>query len=272
MKWYFFKTLREKQSIIRRLKKGDLTPLLKYVVYRFRVSPLFHLKRKWYTMRVFYSPYAFWLWTHEDKEKDEELFLETFLKEGDTFIDCGAHIGTLTITASKIVKERGKVLAFEAHPRTFSYLKSNVKDNRCTNVLCRNVALGDKQELVAISDYYASDLNAIEEEGVFQVPMMTLDHLLKDIDRIDLLKLDIEGSELAALRGAAQTLSKTTTVYFESAEGSFNRCGYTLQDIAKELEKHGFILYHTQSGAKGERVASGHVTKTRYENILAVRK
>ena len=77
-------------------------------------------------MRVFYSPYAFWLWTHQDKEKDEELFFESFLNEGDTVVDCGAHIGTLTITAAKVVKEQGRVFAFEAHPRTFSYLLKNL--------------------------------------------------------------------------------------------------------------------------------------------------
>lgn len=272
MKWYFFKTLREKQSILRKLKKGNFVPFLKYVVYRFRVSPLFHLKRKWYTMRVFYSPYAFWLWTHEDKEKDEELFLETFLHEGDTVIDCGAHIGTLTITASKIVKESGRVFAFEAHPRTFGYLKRNVKDNRCDNVSCRNVAVGGKKGLASISDYYASDLNTIEEDGAIKVPMLTLDELLKDVVRIDLLKLDIEGSELSAIQGGRETLRKTKAVYFESAERSFNRFNYTLSDVIDELRGNGFTAYHIRGGELLDEVKGDHVTKMRYENILALRK
>jgi FkbM family methyltransferase len=112
-------------------------------------------------MRVFYSPFAFWLWTHEGAEKEDEMFFESFLKEGDIVVDCGAHIGTLTITASRIVGEKGKVFSYEAHPRTFSYLKRNTEDNDCRNVLVKNVAIGKKKGVVSFSDYYASDLNSV---------------------------------------------------------------------------------------------------------------
>ncbi|MBP6888414.1 MAG: FkbM family methyltransferase [Candidatus Pacebacteria bacterium] len=272
MKLHFFKTLREKQSILNKLKKGDAVPFLKYLLYRFHISPLFYLRRKWYTMRVFYSPYAFWLWTHQDKEKDEELFFESFLNEGDTVVDCGAHIGTLTITAAKVVKEQGRVFAFEAHPRTFSYLLKNIKDNKCNNVVAKNIAIGNTEKMVSFSDYYASDLNGVEESGAYLVAMKTLDNELKYLPRIDLLKLDIEGCELLALIGGREILRKTKAVYFESAEKSFKRFGYTLQDIIKELRSFGFVIYHTQAGVIGEEVLDGHSTKTRYENILAVRK
>jgi FkbM family methyltransferase len=271
MKWYFFKTLREKQSIIRKLKKGNAIPFLKYLSYRFHISPLFHLKRRWYTMRVFYSPYAFWLWTHEDKEKNEELFFESFLQLGDTVIDCGAHIGTLTITASKLVGEGGRVISYEAHPRTFRYLKRNVEDNACGNVTVHNLAIGDKKSLVSFSDYYASDLNAIEEGAKFKVQMVTLDEVLKDIPKIDLLKLDIEGSELLALLGAKETLKKTKAIYFESAEKSFSRFGYALKDIVEELKKNGFSCYVTEGKEIKGEVFTDYTTKIRYENIIAVR-
>ncbi len=272
MKWHFFKTLRERRSILKRMRRGDIVPFLKYVIYRFRLSPLFHLNRKWYTMRVFYSPYAFWLWTHEDKEKDEELFFESFLKEGDTVVDCGAHIGTLTITASKLVGERGKVFSFEAHPRTFSYLKRNLVENGCDNVVLENVAIGEKEQMVNFSDYYASDLNSIEDEGKFLVTMKTLDTLLGDVAAIDLLKLDIEGSELPALLGGGEAIKKIKAIYFESAERSFTRFGYELKDVVDFLKEKGFICYQAKRGELGKEIDGGHVTNMRYENILALKK
>ncbi len=221
-------------------------------------------------MRVFYSPYAFWLWTHEDKEKDEELFFEAFLKEGDTVVDCGAHIGTLTITASKLVGEKGKVFSYEAHPRTFSYLQKNVADNNCRNVLLKNLAIGDKEQVVTFSDYYASDLNSVEENGALSVEMKTLDVLLKEVEVVDLLKLDIEGSELPALCGGGTTLSKTKAIYFESAERSFSRFNYQLKDIIFFLKQRGFSCYKTKGGEVGDEITETHVTKMRYENIIAL--
>lgn len=270
MKWHFFKTLREKQSIVKKLKNGDVIPFLKYVLYRFGLSPLFHLNRRWYRMRVFYSPFAFWLWTHEDREKDEEIFFESYLKAGDTVVDCGAHIGTLTITASKIVGGKGKVFSYEAHPRTFSYLKRNTEDNNCKNVSAHNLAIGDKERVVNFSDYYASDLNSIEDDGKFSVEMKTLDGLLKDVETIDLLKLDIEGSELPALLGAVETIKKTKAIYFESAQRSFTRFNYKLDDIIFFLEKNGFTCYLMSGKSILGGIKPGHVTKMRYENILAL--
>ncbi len=272
MKWYFFKTLREKQSIIRKIKKGNPIPFLKYLLYRFHISPMFYLHRKWYTMRVFYSPYAFWLWTHEDKEKDEELFFEKFLKEGDVVVDCGAHLGTLTITASKIVGDKGHVYAYEAHPRTFGFLKKNIHDNGCKNVTSLHVAITDTNQSVRFSDYYVNDMNSIEENGPLVVEGKNLEFLLCDVERVDLLKLDIEGGELQALKGAGDILKRTKAVYFESAARSFARFGYSLDDIVAFLKESGFVCYLLSNGNISCELQLGHVTKMKYENILALQK
>lgn len=271
MKWYFFKTLKEKHFVIKALKKGSLIPFIKYCLYRFQISHFLFLKRKWYMMRVWYSPYAFWLWNHEDKEKDEELFFESFLKSGDVVVDCGAHLGTLSIIASKIVGGTGKVVACEAHPRTFSFLSKNIQENKCTNTTCLNVALSDTEGKESFADYYANDLNGIDRDGTVVVTTTTLDTLLCDIKEISLLKLDIEGSELPALRAAKETLTKTKAVYFESAEKSFARFGYSLFDVVSFLHKEGFVVYRTCGAEIGEEVKEGYITKTRYENMIALR-
>jgi FkbM family methyltransferase len=223
-------------------------------------------------MRVFYSPYAFWLWTHKEREKDEELFFEKFLKEGDVVVDCGAHLGTLTITASKIVSDKGHVYAYEAHPRTFSFLKRNIYDNGCKNVTALHVAVTDTSQSVRFSDYYVNDMNSVEKNGPLEVTGNTLASLLYDVEKVDLLKLDIEGSELQALKGAGGVLKRTKAVYFESAARSFVRFGYTLDDILQFLKENGFTCYLVSNGKITDELQLGHVTKMRYENILALQK
>jgi FkbM family methyltransferase len=268
---YFFKTLKEKEFVYKQLKKGNILPFLKYLVYRARLSQFFFLKRPWYRMRIWHAPYALWLWNHPDKEKEEELFFAKYLKEGDTVVDCGAHLGTLSMVASKKVGSSGNIVSVEPHPRTFSYLEKNIKENRCHNVHLINKAIGDKEGIIAITDFYASDLNYLTEEGTTSVEMTTLDTILKDIPKIDLLKLDVEGHELQALVGGEKTLLKTNTVYFESAEGSFKRYSYTLKDIVVHLKRRGFTCFFVRDGFALEEVPENHITKTRYENILALR-
>jgi FkbM family methyltransferase len=267
----FFVTLKEKLFILRRLKRGDALPLLKYILFRLRLSPLFFLKRPYYRMRVWYAPYAFWLWTHQTKERSDEVFFSAFLQEGDVVVDAGAHLGTLTLTASARVGEAGKVIACEPHPRTFSFLSKNVQDNGCVNVILHNVAVGDVAQPTHITSQYVSDMNHITNEGGTRVQMVTLDELLVDEKDITLLKLDVEGYELQAMRGATQILSKIKVVYFESAARSFEEMGYSLMDIILFLKKHGFTTYTQDEDFQLSEVESGYITKQRYENLVALK-
>jgi FkbM family methyltransferase len=223
-------------------------------------------------MNVWYVPLAFWLWTHEDKEKEDELFFNHFLRKGDTVVDCGAHLGTLTMTAAKIVGNAGKVIACEVHPRTFSYLYRNIKKNNMRNVTCINTAIGDKKGTVSITDEYVSDLNHITKDGCLTVPITTLDTITENIAHIRLLKLDIEGYELQALREGNRTLLKVDAIYFESAEGSFSRYGYTLKDVIVFLKHNNFSCFLVDTAMNYIPIDENHVTKTRYENILALKQ
>lgn len=267
----FFITLKEKLFILRRLKRGDAVPLLKYTLFRLRVSPLFFLKRPYYLMRVWYAPYAFWLWTHQTKDRSDEVFFNRFLQEGDVVVDAGAHLGTLTLTASVRVGDGGKVVACEPHPRTFTYLSKNIQDNGCCNVVLHNVAIGDRKQSTQMTSQYVSDMNRITNEGGISVHMTTLDELLPNEKEITLLKLDVEGYELQALHGATEVLHKTKVVYFESAARSFEEMGYSLMDIILFLKKHGFITYAQDEQFQLSEVKSGYVTKQRYENLVALK-
>lgn len=267
----FFHTLREKTFILRELKRGNLIPFLKYIVYRLHLSHTFSVKRKHYSLTISYSPLAFWLWTRPNKEKSDEFFYENFLHKGDTVIDCGAHLGTLAMTAASLVGPEGCVLACEMHPRTFSYLASNVQKNKCKNVLLHNVAIGDKEGVVSITDEYVSDINHVSSEGTISVPMKTIDVLASGLRKIDLLKLDVEGYELQALHGAYTTLPRIQAVYFEACERNFARYGYTLKDIILFLEKQGFSCFAFDERGSTFPINGSYSPLVKYENILATK-
>lgn len=267
----FFHTLREKLFVFKQIKKGNLIPILKYTIFRTGLSRFLYLRRAYYKMRVWKSPFAFWLWSHQDRIRKDEEFVNSFLKEGDTFVDCGAHLGTLAITASKRVGLKGKVIAFEPTPATFSYLKQNIEDNSCHNVSLHKLAVGDKIKSVMFKTSYISDMNHIDEEGNVEVQMTTLDHLLKNEKEITLLKLDVEGEELSALMGAHNILPKVSAVYFESAPETLKRKGYGLVDIMDCLDSFGFKVYRQDDNFSIFQIDKNYETKQRYEDLIALK-
>jgi FkbM family methyltransferase len=162
------------------------------------------------------------------------------LTEESVFIDAGANIGVYTILASKIIGEKGKVIAIEMIPTTATILKNNVDLNKCLNVDIKNKALSNisDQSLIALipKNKYgmASIRNNYKNHEVEKISVITetLDEILKPYKSIDLMKLDIEGAELIALKGCKNSLKKINAIIFESHTEAEN--------IIHFLENNGF--------------------------------
>ena len=137
-------------------------------------------------------------------------------KEGDTVIDIGAHIGRYTITSSKQVGAGGKVVAIEADPDNFEILKKNIALNKLTNVLPLNYAVFSTRtrmklyEQSASAKYNSIMLNrAAKTRNYVEVNADTLDSILKlnGVNRVNWIKIDVEGAEFEVLKGSTKTLS-----------------------------------------------------------------
>jgi FkbM family methyltransferase len=177
----------------------------------------------------------------------ESWFYRYKPKYGDTIIDVGAGIGTDTFLFSKMVGPLGKVIAIEAHPRTFACLSKMCRYNNLSNVILYNCAITDKKTDVFIDDSSVHISNTImNQKSGFKVDGISLDELLIKckVGHIDFLKMNIEGAERLAIRGMKKTLRITDFVCIACHDFLDKREGVesvkTKSIISDFLEKNGF--------------------------------
>jgi len=144
-------------------------------------------------------------------EVNEREFLRQFLQPGMVVVDVGAHAGFYTLLASTRVGPAGQVIAFEPSPRERRHLESHIRLNRRRNVIVESCALGDRDGAADLLVYDAertgcNSFHLADADGArpVSVPVRRLDDRLAGYPRVDLVKMDIEGGELSALRGADQ--------------------------------------------------------------------
>jgi FkbM family methyltransferase len=141
-------------------------------------------------------------------------FIYETLNEGDVFLDIGANIGYFSLLGAKCVGDSGKVVAFEPIPSLVNQIKSSVKENNIFNIDLINKACGDKEGSMVLTKYDhnigKSSLINTEEEGnsTEVINVLTIDSFCKYFERINLIKLDVEGFEPEVLMGAKQTLRR----------------------------------------------------------------
>lgn len=144
-------------------------------------------------------------------EGESDLFAQV-LRPGNVVVDAGANIGVHTLLMSRQVGDRGRVYAFEPQQTIFEILCANLALNGRKNVSCRCAALGDTAGQIVVppvnydveSNFGGLGLGSYQSGQT--VPVVTIDSL--DLPRCDLLKADVEGMELAVLRGAARTIEQ----------------------------------------------------------------
>ena len=187
----------------------------------------------------------------QDREA-EDYWFQTIRPAADgTIIDVGAGSGTDMAAFCKAVGPRGKILAIEAHPDTFLALRKTCEHNQLENVICVHAAVLDRPGTVFIEDSPDHETNRVETSpgkagyGI-SVPATTVDDLcsLHAIDRVDLLKMNIEGAERLAIHGMKRTIDRTRCAViachdFRAERGELGGFS-TKDDVVAFLVEHGF--------------------------------
>jgi FkbM family methyltransferase len=144
---------------------------------------------------------------------EKELHPYLNLKAG-VFVDVGAHIGKYTVALGKKIGNRGKVISIEPETENFNLLKKNVNLNKLTNVFLQNTACAeqDGEAMLNIHKDQPTLHSFYINRGPSQIRVKTvkLDTIIQNfkIDRVDLVKIDVEGAEIDVLRGASDILKQ----------------------------------------------------------------
>jgi FkbM family methyltransferase len=163
-------------------------------------------------------------------------------------IDIGAHLGLYSLIAASRCGNQGVVYAFEPDPRTFPLLVENVRRNgfqdRITPV--RSAVSERSGEEVLFLDDSNPAVTALvashASDAAVRIPCVTVDDFLPADQRADVVKIDVEGAEMKALRGMSRTIaraSESLTVFIEVHPGPLEALGSCGEAVLCELEGLG---------------------------------
>jgi FkbM family methyltransferase len=170
------------------------------------------------------------------------------LAAGQTFVDVGASLGYFTVLAGDAVGPTGRVVSCEPGPQNHSVLLLNVVSRGLDNVTIHRLAVGERRDVLLYSGSggngavgpYGGDPTSLATHDL--VETAPLDELLADLDRVDIIKADVEGAEGLVLRGAHRTLAAHHPVLFLefSPPSLVTTSGMTGRELLDDLGALGY--------------------------------
>lgn len=178
-------------------------------------------------------------------------FLWKFLQRGMTFLDIGAYHGVYSVVAAKKLGRGGRVIAFEPSPRERQRMRLHLRYNGIESVTLEPYALAageGKAALAVVVDGFTT-MNSLRPPPIDHVTeQVTVDTTSLDaylgregIDRVDLMKIDTEGGEVEAFRGADRLLSRFRPLIICEVLDLVTRAwGYAAADIMNLLRTYDY--------------------------------
>lgn len=126
-------------------------------------------------------------------------------------VDVGANAGYFALLGARRVGRQGRILAVEPHPTSVRRLKRHLEINRVSNVSVVEAAAGDRTGRARLAVRESLSMNRLDRDGALEVRITTIDGLLEEAQSAcppSLIKVDVEGEEVAVLEGMRQTLDR----------------------------------------------------------------
>lgn len=198
-------------------------------------------------------------------ESDTAAALRRLVKPGSTVLDIGANFGAHTLPLALLVGDKGRVFAFEPTDYAFAKLNTNLDLNPKLKerVTTKQAFLTAETELAVPAAIYSSwPLTNVAQLhpkhfGSLQetkgASALILDRFLGEngVERIDLIKMDVDGHEVKVLNGAHKLLSKDRpTIVMELAPYALAETGSSLAELLEILKQFHYSLYDERSQAK----------------------
>jgi len=204
---------------------------------------------------------------------DDMNFLVRYLRPEDCFLDIGANIGVYSLLAASKIKT-GSIYAFEALPKNYQRLQENIALNQISNIQIYQVAISDQVGEICLNLAEGDSMPFITEETnqkTIKVSTNTLDNLLDQevINNLTLAKMDIEGAELLAFKGATSILAQNHPyVWILEINDSVQHFGHQKQDVVNFLKQYGYSIY--QYSAETNQLNQISLEKQTGNNVLAI--
>jgi len=202
-------------------------------------------------------------------QREKKIEPHILMHKGETFVDVGANVGYYSLKIAKEYSSKGvNVIAIEAHPENYKALSKNADLNSFKCITPINKAVSDHKGKVTLyervdrrnrirSEFYSLSNTFLNESNVarpgggsLEVECDTLDNILGD-QKVDVMKIDIEGAEVSALNGAIRTLQKLRKIIVEVH--SIRNSDKVLQILA---DTHNFRCETIETGIMNHIVGS----------------
>ena len=206
-------------------------------------------------------------------EPHNTRILASLIKPGDVFVDVGANVGYFSVLGAWRAYPGGQVWSFEPNPKVFSILSDNLTVNGYADMAHRWPAAASdragKQSLRIFPGYVATStmrdvpedyLRFTERETgrrshVIDVDVVRLDDAMRDVSRIDVMKIDAEGHELHVLRGAREIVARSPSlkIVMEFNPSMLGADG--VRELVELVRTLGFDIYAIEHDASLTRMA-----------------
>lgn len=195
------------------------------------------------------------MFIHGYEHEKDYMISHKLLREGDVVLDIGANMGIWSMVPAAKFRDRFLVHAFEPVPAVYRRLVDNIAANHL-EALYRtyNFALSDKTGKIAFQTDsrnsgkgFIAD-SAIESADVIEVEVRKLSDVRREfgIDRVDYVKIDVEGAEMQVLLGDVELFSSPDApiIFIEIIDKLQRRFGHSADELIRSLESWGYQLFY----------------------------